>query len=335
MLAVALAGLVMVAVAPMAGFGDDKPQAQEPKGPHEFKLPLTAGQGIPVVWKTRSTLKEHTGHGMVTAADLEMTAEMLLSILKPADKGQVQARLAFKRVYGRAEVPDGTAVFDTASPETIKLDNDQASYIGRMTGAPGGVRLDGSGKLVIFEPDEGVMKGVAESFKDTEGKDSKVKAVQEFMRHLAGDPFAYVPAGPAKIDEVWRVQKRVCFIHPTGLPTFLDEVSDCKLVSVTDTPRGRIAKVEVAGKVVLPDKDKKKELAEYEVYGAMRVNLDKGCLKWHVQLVAHVKDTDDDSDQISHTITTDVMTGEDAEAAASRPASAPVSRPATQAAQGA
>ena len=110
--------------------------------------------------------------------------------------------------------------------------------------------------------------------------------------------------------------------------------SDCRLVSVSETPQGRVAKIEVSGKVVLDGKDAKTEVSEYKVFGAMRVNLDKGWVKWRVQLVGHVKDKDDDSDALSHTITTDVTIGDEAKAAASQPASLPAGLPFSQPAGG-
>ncbi|MFB3891915.1 MAG: hypothetical protein ACE15C_07815 [Phycisphaerae bacterium] len=295
--------------------GDDDAKA------HEFKLPLKEGQAVPIVWKSSSVMKEHTGHGMAKTADLEMAAEMLLTAGKSDGKGGMAGTLAVTRVYGRAELMGQTLWFDNQRPESIRLKSGESSYAGRLTTAPSAVTLDASGKVTRHEPDAKLLKAIADSFKDTEDAKGNAEAVGKFLRNLADDPFAYFPGGPAKIDESWPVHKHVAYIDPSGLPMSIDEVSECKLVSVTPTTQGRVAKVEVSGKVVLPDKDKKTELAEYSVFGAMRVNLDSASAKWHVQLVAHVKDEKDDSDALNHTITIDVFTGDEAKAVTSRPAS--------------
>lgn len=224
--------------------------------------------------------------------------------------------MQFKRLTGQAEMLGSTDAFDTDNPESIRMDDGQPSYLGLVRQGAWIATLAPLGRCSKITPDAQLAKAIGESFADM--KDTRVKLVSEMMARIAMDPSAYLPQASVKEGETWTVTKRAMYLRPDGSPVMLDEVSECKLLKVEGA---KAAKIQIAGKCLVPDADPK-TLSEFEITGAMRVDLTKNhCLRWRVQMVGRTKDSQTGQDLVNHTIVNEGATGEDALAPASQSAS--------------
>lgn len=324
--AAAVAALLAVSVAS----AQDAPPAATQEGPkHDLSPRLKDGQPIPVIWKIQDVLKVDNGDFGKFTTTFNLGAEMELAPGKE-DKGKTKAVLVVNRVYGDLDDPEASGKFDTAIPKSVKLSSGADSYVAKMSQARMNLLLDVSGKVKESVVDEATTKGLPDCFKESLEKEDKVKAVCSLLKNLGSEPFAYIPPATVAVDTTWSVQKQVVYIDFSGLPVRIDEVSDCKLIQIEKSDDGRVAVVEITGKIELPDRDKKKDIAAYEVFGHLRTNLDKpGAVHWRVQLVGRMKADNGVNDKKIHTIVTEVITGANAKAAFRPAATQPATQPET------
>lgn len=293
---------------------------------YAFKPALEAGKKLPLFWKSSQTIKTNREASSTKLSELALAIDMTLDDVKPQDnKAQTEGKLTLKRLFGQAEIIGEVESFDTAKPETVRMSNDQPSYVLRMAQRPAAVVFDANGKVTTFQADPAMVKSLTESFKDFKDKDDKLKAVSEMMQQLAGEPFAYLPIAAVKEGACWQARKKVVYLDLTGMPVAMDEISDCTLLRVDQKANGRVALIQITGKCSLPPQEGDEELAEYDIMGAMRVNLDDATqLRWRVEVIRRVKTSSiSGAKGVQHTVVNELICGEQASKAASQPLSKP------------
>ncbi len=228
-------------------------------------------------------------------------------------------------MFGEEERLSQSGGFDTADPDSVTMSDGKPSYIACLKGDAANMSLDSSGKVVKAATCEKVSKSLTDCFSDLREKDSKLKAVNQWVQHMAGEPYAYVPIASVKKEATWQVRKKIFFIDVfSGLPVCIDEITDCVL---QDVKEDGTALVKIEGKATVADKDA--EIQSYDITGAMRVKLsDCTCMRWQIKMVGRLKDKAGD-DVLVHTIMVETMSGTHAAKAMAASATQPASQPST------
>lgn len=283
----------------------------------EYDLhPMIKTGTIPVSWKSTSTMKGAMSYGAVPEYfDLAIAADIALSVDKALPEGKSPGKLLIKRLSGSARKGRDSATFDTSLPQTVVDEAGKPSYLTYLCRQDFPLNLDKSLKPLPLEIPQAVADGCAQAFADQADAAACTQAVTQWVQVLAAEPYAYLPIAAVKVGQSWQARKRVAYIDHFGLPVIVEEISDCILLKVASNAGTRMAQVEIVGKCTLPGRDTEKELAQYDVTGAMRVNIDDPRrLRWRTQLVGRLKDKDN-KDTFSHTITTEITAAQEAPAA--------------------
>lgn len=339
--AVALCGTILLADE------DEQDPAEDPtstpaatQNAKEYPLQLVAkpGDTIPILWKSTSVFSGTDGTvRMVQIARMEAAVEMTLTIGKPTESKNRGAELAIRRLYGQLAIGEDKAPYDTGDPKTVRTAEGKDMYILPLSKVSAKVELDKLGQGIACTLEDKDIKAIKDTLSHMEEKNRTVAAgaIQGWVRTMSADATAYLPAGEVKVGDTWPVKKRVTYLMHSGMPITVEEASECKLITVDDRKEGRIAKVQIFGKVLVPDADKATEISEYAVQGAMRINLDKPqTWKWHVELLGKLKDKKGEEELLRQEIVTDVFCGADAKANFKAPATQPAGGPAGQPASG-
>ena len=283
----------------------------------EYDLRPTVKVGtIAVSWKSTSTMKGAMSYGAVPEyLDLAISADMALSVDKALPEGKSPGRFFIKQFSGSARKGRSTATFDTSLPQTVVDEAGKPSYLTYLCRQDFPLNVEKSFKPLPLVIPQAVVDGCAKAFADQADAAACTQAVTQWVQALAAEPYAYLPIAALKVGQSWQARKRVAYIDHYGLPVIVEEISDCTLLKVASNAGTRMAQIEIVGKCTLPGRDTEKELTQYDVTGAMRVNIDDPRrLRWRTQLAGRLKDKDN-KDTFSHTITTEITAAQEAPAA--------------------
>jgi hypothetical protein len=298
--------------------------ADEPTEPGGHVLRIApAAKPLKLVYRTeRKVSTWQPGMGASKLAGCQTSFTMLV---RAAEQDRsVSARL--KRIQGGGQFIDGQVHFDTDKPKTCEQVNGQPLYLCALRLAPFGGKPDKSGRVTTMSVDAKIIKKMAASLEGIEQRDQLVRDACDMTEQMLTDIWAYLPGQPVAIGDSWQVTRNLLPMNTDLLPEVHQADITCTLLGVAKRKDGRVAKVILQGKSKAAG-DADAPIKEYDLTGAMCVNLDTGqAMKLRLKLWGSLKDSQTGRALLSVQITNNLQLGPDETCAtqtATRPAATP------------